>query len=322
MADRRRRVLSMADVSLFPEVFEPLAALADVVTLAPDQRALAERLPDFEAYFASLHVRLTREIIERCPRLRVIVTPSTGLDHLDLEAAKERGVALLSLKEETAFLDSVTCTAEMAWALLLAVVRRLPWSFDAARRGEWARDRFRGHQLSGMTLGILGYGRLGRIVAEYGKAFRMSVIACDVREVAPAPGVGMVDLDTLLRESDVLSIHVHLTEKNRGLIGTEAFAKMKPTAWLINTSRGAVIDEEAFVAALENGQIAGAGVDVIEGEWRNDLLSHPLIRYANTHENLVISPHTGGVTYEAQKMTIEFMVRKLIDFLEAQDDQE
>ena len=320
MPERRWRVLNMADVSPFPQVFDPLAPLADVVTLPPDQQALADRLPGFDAYFASLHVRLTREIVQACERLRVIVTPSTGLDHLDLQAAEERGVALLSLRYDTDFLDSVTSTAEMAWALLLAVVRRLPWSFDAAKQGHWARDRFRGHQLSGMTLGILGYGRLKRIVAEYGRAFRMRVIACDVRQVTPAPGVEMVDPDTLLRESDVLSIHIHLTDENRHLINAEAFAQMKPTAWLINTSRGGIIDEQAFVAALENGRIAGAGVDVIEGEWREDLVDHPLIRYAREHENLVIAPHTGGVTVEAQRMTIERMVGKLKAFMEEHDD--
>jgi len=210
---------------------------------------------------------------------------------------------------------------QMAWALLLAVVRRIPWSFDAAKEGYWARDRYRGHQLAGKTLGILGYGRLGHIMAEYGVGFRMRVIAHDVRDLEPAPGVELVDLDTLLREADVLSIHIHLTEENRDFINADRFAKMKPTCYLINTSRGAIINEADFVEALETGQIDGAGVDVIEGEWREDLIKHTLIRYAREHENLVIAPHTGGVTVEAQQMTKEFMVSKLIAFLEAQHDQ-
>jgi D-3-phosphoglycerate dehydrogenase len=322
MADGRWRVLNMADVSAFPDVFEHLLPLADVVTLEPDQRALAEHVPHFDAYFASLHVRLTEDIIGASPRLRAIVTPSTGLDHIDMAASERAGITVLSLRGETEFLDSITCTAEMAWGLMLSVVRRIPWSFDAAKRGEWARDRFRGHQLAGKTFGTLGYGRLGRIVAQYARAFRMRVLACDVRAVEPEPGVELVDLQTLLRESDVLAINIHLTDENRHLMGADEFARMKPTAWLINTSRGGIIDEEAFVAALEKGAIAGAGVDVIEGEWRDDLADHPLIRYANAHENLVISPHTGGVTVEAQRMTIEFMVRKLVAFMEARDDQE
>lgn len=312
----RPRVLNMAETDLFPGIWGPLAGLAEVVTVPADAQVLADLLPDFDAYFATLHARLTADIIRQSPRLKVVATPSTGLDHLDLEAMAACGVALLSLREDTEFLDSITATAEMAWGLLLAVARKLPWSFAAAQRGEWARDRFRGVQLSGQTLGVLGYGRLGRMVAQYGQAFRMRVLACDVRVVAPAPGVRVVDFDTLLGESDVLSVHIHLTEANRGLLDAGAFARMKPGAILLNTSRGAIIDEEALLAALESGQLGGAGLDVIEGEWREDLAEHPLIRYAATHENLVISPHTGGVTLESQRMAIAHMIGKLARFLE------
>jgi D-3-phosphoglycerate dehydrogenase len=169
-----------------------------------------------------------------------------------------------------------------------------------------------------MTLGILGYGRLGRIVGQYGKAFRMRVLACDVRSVTPDEGVTMVDLDTLLRESDVLSIHIHL-QGNEGLIGRKEFAKMKSGAYLVNTSRGGIIDEAAFLEALESGKLAGAGVDVIHGEWDPNIGEHPLIRYARTHDNLIISPHIGGVTYESQDMTLRHTVMKLKRFLESID---
>lgn len=127
-------------------------------------------MPDIDAYFASLHIRLDREMLERSDRLRVIATPSTGTDHIDLKAAAERGVTVLCLKDDLELLRRITATAELAWALLLATVRRLPWAFASAQRGQWARDGFRGHQLSGKTLGILGYGRLGVMVARYGLA--------------------------------------------------------------------------------------------------------------------------------------------------------
>ena len=126
----------------------------------------------------------------------------------------------------------------------------------------------------------------------------------------------MVDFATLLREADVLSIHIHLTDENRGLIDREALAAMKKTAVLLNTSRGAVIDQDALLEALETGRLAGAGLDVIEGEWDDNLHEHPLIRYARTNQNLVISPHIGGVTYESQKMTLEYTVLKLRSYLE------
>ncbi|MEO7653968.1 MAG: NAD(P)-dependent oxidoreductase [Bryobacteraceae bacterium] len=306
----------MADITSCPEVFAPLAPMANVVSLQPVRETLLERIPEFDVYFASLHVRLDREALAKANRLRVIATPSTGLDHIDLPAAAERGITILSLKEETAFLDQVTSTAELAWGLLLATVRRLPWAFGSALEGRWARDEFRGRQLSGKTVGVLGYGRLGRMVAEYGKAFRMRALACDVRDVDPAEGVEMVDLDRLLRESDVLSIHVHLSNATRGMISRNEFVKMKRGAILINTSRGAIVDEGAMLEALRCGPIAGAGVDVIDGEWDNDLRQHPVIRYAREHQNLMISPHVGGITPEAQKMAYEFIAGKLKRHLE------
>jgi D-3-phosphoglycerate dehydrogenase len=305
----------MADTSFCPQVFDCLRDVAEIVIAKPDAAELRRLIVDVDAYLCTLFVRTDRDVIEAGTRLRAIVTPSTGLDHIDLEAARERGIAVLSLTKETAFLDSVTATAEMAWCLLLAVVRRLPWAFDAARQGHWARDAFRGRQLSGLTFGIVGYGRLGRIIAEYAKAFRMRVLACDVRPVEPAPGVELAGFERVLAESDVVSLHVHLTPENRRLINARTLAMMKRGAVLLNTSRGGIIDESALLAALEAGQLAGAGLDVIDGEWSDDLRRHPLIDYANRHENLVISPHIGGVTVESQASTLAFMARKLKDFL-------
>lgn len=312
---RKWRVLNLTEIQHRRDSLDPLREVAEITTLSATPENLAAHLPDSDAYLAALKVLVTRDVLERCPRLRVVATSSTGTDHLNLECMGERGVDLICLKNDTDFLSNITCTAEMAWGLLLSVVRRIPWSFGAAKEGIWARDRFRGHQLSGMTLGVLGYGRLGTILAEYGKAFHMRVLTCDVREVEPAEGIEMVDLDTLLRQSDVLSLHIHLTPENTGLIDAAAFAKMKRGAFLLNTSRGAIIDEVAFLEALESGHLGGAGVDVIYGEWDENLKEHPLIKYANTHENLVISPHTGGVTFEAQAMTLEFTANKLANYL-------
>jgi D-3-phosphoglycerate dehydrogenase len=317
MKTTKWRVLDLSGITHSPEVFDELRQVAEITQMIPEHDTLELHLPEHNVYLAALKLRLTREIIEKCPDLKVVCTCSTGLDHLDLDALRERGVEVVSLKEDTEFLSNITSTAEMGWALLLAVVRKLPWGFDAAKQGIWARDRYRGHQLSGKTLGILGYGRLGRIMAEIGHGFRMRVLANDVKPVQPAAYVRMVDYDTLLRESDVLSIHIHLTPENERLLDAAAFDRMKSDAVLINTSRGAIVDEAALVEALESGRLGGAGLDVIHGEWDEDLRSHPLIRYANAHENLVISPHTGGITFEAQSMAMHFVCGKLAACLRA-----
>ena len=309
----------MLDIGHCPASIAPLEAVGDVTTVPPDADALKRLLPEFDAYLATLFVRVTRDLLDAAERLKAIGTPSTGTDHIDVDYARKRGVAVLSLKGETAFLEGVTSTAEMAWALLLAAVRKIPWSFEAAKHGDWARDRFRGHQLKGKTLGILGYGRLGKMVARYGVVFGMRVIACDILDIPPEEGVEPMDFDTLVRESDVLSIHVPLNDDTRGLIDGGVFSRMKKGACLVNTSRGAVIDEGAFLDVLESGRLGCAGIDVIHGEWSESIADHPLIRYSKSHDNLVISPHTGGVTFEAQAAAIEFTAGKLADYLKSVD---
>jgi D-3-phosphoglycerate dehydrogenase len=311
-------ILNMADTAACPDVFAPLAALGEVVSMPAQQELLFDQIGKFDVYFASLNVRADRSVLDRAKDLRAIATPSTGTDHIDLGAAREKGIAVISLKDDTEFLNQLTATAELAWALLLATVRRLPWAFDAARRGNWARDEFRGRQISGLTLGVLGYGRLGKMVAEFGKAFRMRVLACNDSEVSETSGVQMVDFETLLRESDVLSIHIHLTERNLNLLDREAIFCMKKGAILINTSRGAIIDETALLEALETGHLAGAGLDVIDGEWEPNIEQHPLLAYARQHQNLVVTPHIGGVTIESQRMAFARTVQKLADFLTTQ----
>lgn len=313
----RPKVLCCWAADLGRALLGRLPEVADVEWLPPSRELLLARLGEFDAYLAALSVRLEREMIARgaAGRLRVVGTPSTGVDHLDLDALAEHGVELLGLRGEEALLDRITATAELAWALLLAAVRKVPAAHAAACRGEWARDRFRGRQLSGMTLGVLGVGRLGRMVADYGRAFRMRVLGCDVRPVEH-PGVEMVDMAELLRRSDVLSVHVHLTPENRGMMDAAAFAAMKRGVVLVNTSRGAVIDEAALLEALRNGRVAAAGLDVIDGEWRQDLHAHPLIVYAREHENLVITPHVGGVTVESQTISHTFLADKVAAALE------
>ena len=308
------RILCMWESLPYPEVLEPLKEVGEVTIGPEDQKKLVEMIPEYDVYMTSLRTMVDKEVLDRADKLKVVLTPSTGLDHIDMKEAERKGVTVLGLKGEYDFLKSVTATAEMAVCLMLAVVRQLPAAFDAAKQGFWARDVFRGHQIAYKTLGILGYGRLGGMMAEYGNAFRMNVIACDIKDFE-VEGVKKVDFDTLLKESDVLSIHIHLTDETKGYFGKKELAKMKPGSVIVNTSRGAIVDEEALVEALKNGPLGGAGLDVIHGEWQPNLYKHPLIEYARTHDNLVISPHLGGGTFESQKMAYSFVVDKLIKHL-------
>jgi D-3-phosphoglycerate dehydrogenase len=315
MTMARRVVVCAVDLEHLPGVRRMLETGGEVRYVPAKAESLAAAVRDADAYYASMHVRITGEMMAAAKRLRAIATPSTGLDHIDMEAAGRRGIAVLGLKDDRELLDRITSTAELTWGLILACARRFPEALEAVRRGEWARDAVRGHQIAYKTLGVLGLGRLGSMVAEYGQAFRMRVLGCDARAVE-LPGVERVSLERLVSESDVLTIHIHLTEENRRLIDRQRLQAMKRGSVLINTSRGAIVDEEALLEALEKGPLAAAGVDVIEGEWREDIGEHPLMVYARTHSNLIITPHVGGVTYEAQEMAYEGAARKLIEWFE------
>ncbi len=312
----RHSLLCMVDVEPYPAVRSALDSALDVTYEPPDQERLREIIHQYDAYFGHFHIRVDSDVIRRGQNLLAVATPTTGTDHIDLDAAREHGVEVVCIKTEYELLDTFTATAELAWGLLIACQRELPRASSRAAAGHWDRDLFTGHQVSGSTLGILGYGRLGKMVAEYGKAFRMKVLACDVKTV-DAPGVEQVDFDTLLRESDVLSLHIHLTPETTGIIGPDEFAKMKRGVVIINTSRGALVDEEAFVRALESGKVGAAGLDVIHGEWNDDLTAHPLIRYASEHSNLIITPHIGGSTWESNRDARLFTAQKLISYLES-----
>ena len=280
-----------------------------------DNLNLKEMLPHYDAYFATLACAMTPAMAAASPRLKVVATPSTGVDHLPLHDLAARHIPVITLREYPQMLTRVTSTAEHAWALLLALMRQLPDAVAAVRNGSWPRNCFLGHQLSGKTLGILGYGRLGKMVAEYGKAFGMNVIWYDTdANVHAAPGTKRVSEEELLSSSDILSIHIHLTEANRSYLNAARMDKMKPAAIIVNTSRGAVIDEPELVRRLENARLGGIAADVIDGEW-SEVKNNPLVKYARAHHNAVLTPHCGGVTEEAQFYTLSFIADRLYEYL-------
>lgn len=311
----RPRVLCTVDLSVAPNALAPLEALAEVDHLVVGRAATLERIGDYDAYYGHTNIQVNREFLDLAKRLKVVASPATGTDHIDIDLIKQRGIKLLTLTREYDLLDTFTATAECAWALLLACMRHIPDAFEAVRQGNWwSNEEFVGRQLSDKTLGVIGVGRLGSMTVEYGKAFRMRVLGADPRPFQ-INGVEQVPLDTLLRESDVISLHVHLRPETRHLLSREAFAKMKHGVVIVNTSRGGLIDEEALLAGLLSGQVSAAGLDIVDGEWMDDISKHPLIQYAQSHANLVISPHIGGWTVESTAGARIFMARKLADCL-------
>lgn len=275
---------------------------------------LLENIKNYDVLIVRLGYLIDEEVITRATSLQTIVTATTGLDHIDLKAASDRGITVLSLKGETGLLDTITATAEHTFALLLSLVRRIPQAFESVKCGNWCRDNFWGSELQGKILGIIGFGRLGKMVAEYGKAFKMEIIATDPDTQIKEQGIKQLDLADLLMQADVATIHVPLSDETHHLISSEEIQLFKEGSWLINTSRGDVLDELALLKALGEGRLAGAALDVLSNEFSIEpdwVKGNPLVEYAKNHDNLLITPHIGGATCESMRKTEIFMAEKL-----------
>ncbi|HMG36651.1 MAG TPA: NAD(P)-dependent oxidoreductase [Blastocatellia bacterium] len=311
------RILNAEPENYSAEARAILAQAGDLVEEVVRQSDLPARVKDFDALIVRLGLRVTREVLEASSRLKFVVTATTGVDHIDMNAASQLGVQVLSLRGEYQFLRRIPATAEHTWGLLLSLVRRIPWAFEHVLSGDWERDLFRGHDLAGKRLGILGLGRIGERVANLGLAFGMEVAAYDPHREAWPAGVARADsAEDLLNRAQVLSIHLPLTEATTGYLSAELLSCLPAGAWVVNTSRGAVMDENALVAALEDGRIAGAAVDVICGEQPSELRRRsPLIEYAARSSNLIITPHIGGATFESMQRTEVFMAERLARYL-------
>ena len=283
-----------------------------------DRASLIDRLGDVDILVVRLRHQVDGEVMNAAPNLRVIVSPTTGLDHIDLDEARVRGISVLSLKGETDFLNNVTATAELTWALILELARSVGRAHSDVLGGRWDRNAWVGRSLKGRTLGLLGFGRLGRIVADYGQAFRMEVVAHDpfVRDFPP--GVRSLPFKEVLQVADILSVHVPLEAETVGLLGRGQFDLLKPGAWLVNTSRGRILDEAALLDALRSGRVGAAALDVLAEETaggKDWLERSPLLDYARRHDNLVLTPHIGGATRDAMAETEIFMAKKLRAFV-------
>ena len=249
-----------------------------------EERSAAERL----ATAAGLLVRIgyvRRGLIEALPRLRVITLHGVGVDQVDVAAARERGIVVTNVPGANA-----QAVAELTIALMLAVYRRICVADRKVRAGDWAGARTVGEELQGKTLGIVGLGNIGRRVARLGRAFGMEVLAYAPRPAQAEEDARLVDLDTLLRSADVVSLHAPQTAETTGLIDAGKLALMKPTAILVNTARGLLVDEAALVDALRRGRLAGAGLDVHAQEPPDP--GNPLL----TMDRVVLTPHVASST--------------------------
>ena len=288
-----RRLRERADVRVFTAPFGEPSALGGYDTLIANRE----------------RTRFDRQLFQQLPNLRVLVQTGNHAYHIDFDAAAERGIVVL--KASGGFSAGA---AELAIGLAIALMRQIPAAAGAVKRGEWKTPLTR--VLHGKTIGIIGLGRIGRHVAKIAAAFDMRVLAWGPRltdAVAISAGAERRELDDLLRTSDVVTIHATLSADSRGLLDARRLALMKPTAYLINTARGPIVNESALVAALSDGTIAGAGLDVFDQEPLPS--GHPLTKLPN----VILTPHLGWPTDEGYANFAESAAEVLLAYLDGRD---
>ncbi len=278
---------SIADVAI-----ETLATWCDVeVAIGADRAELIAALGNAVALLVRSATKVDAEMIAAAPMRGVIGGAGVGLDNIDVEAAEARGIVVVNAPDA-----STISAAEHTMALLLAQARRIPEADASLRAGRWERKELSGVEVYGKTLGIVGLGRIGAQVAKRAAAFGMRIIAFDPivgADQAEALGAQLASLDDVLAEADFLTIHAPRSAETEGLIDAEALARMKPTARLVNVARGGIVDEVALAAAIADGTIAGAALDVFAVEPTTE---SPLFEFPQ----VVVTPHLGASTHEAQ----------------------
>ena len=284
------------------------AGEVDVAT-GLDPAALRERIAAYDALVVRSETKVTAELLDAAPRLRVVGRAGVGVDNIDIAAATERGVLVLNAPA-----GNTIAAAEHAIAMMFALARNVPSADRSLRAGLWERSRFMGLELREKTLGVLGLGKIGFEVARIAReGLQMRVIAHDPlvsAQRAQQAGATLVDFETLLAESDILSVHVPLNETTRGIIGARELSRMKQRARLVNVARGGIIDERALAEAVRSGHIAGAAIDVFTEE--PPPTGHPLLQLAE----VVVTPHLGASTREAQVNVAFDVADQIVEYLQ------
>ncbi|MDC8452876.1 MAG: D-2-hydroxyacid dehydrogenase [Candidatus Nitrosotalea sp.] len=273
--------------------------------ITPDQ--IKEKISNFDIVVVRSRTKITKEMIDRATQCKIIARVGVGLDNIDVDAAKAKGIRVINAVE-----GAMNAVAELVLGLMLSMAREIPRADREIRNGKWLKKELMGSELSGKYLGIVGLGNIGKRLAKLARGLNMNIIGFDVMPIADdfARDVGLVkaDIDTLLSSADYISFHVPLTENTHHLVNAKRISTMKKTTYIINTSRGEIIDEDALYDALKEGKIAGAALDVFEKE--------PAVgNKLTTLPNVVCTPHIGAQTKEAQTLAANVIGEKIIMIL-------
>lgn len=279
-------------------------------TVISNDEELASAFQNCDIFWFRLNHKITKQILKNS-KCNYILCAATGLDHIDLKACEEYNIEVISLYGESEFLEEIRATAEHTLGLLLSLIRKSNLAFKHVEDGLWDRSLFKGSELYKKKVGILGMGRLGKIMAKYYQALGMDIYYYDILSINVDQSFHkMSTIEELFMHIDVLSIHLPYNEETHFLLDKLLLMHLKKHVFIVNTSRGGVINELDLLQLLKNEKIAGYATDVLFGE--PDISNHPLVIYAKNNQNVLITPHISGNTYESIEKTEAFVLHKLI----------
>ena len=251
---------------------------------------------------------LDRELLEHTS-LKVINTCSTGLNHIDIDYCERNDIEVWSLKTDFELINDLPSTAELSFGLMMSLLRKIPEGFDSVKKGEWDYEPFIGRQVKGLTIGIIGYGRLGRITAELLKGWGVKILVNDPYVDVDNKNCIRTTMHEVWKQSDVIFLHLHVTDTTRELVSGYFISNMKKGSILINTSRGELVNEKDVINSIKEGHLGGYGTDVIADEF-GDVKESKLVEFSRENNNVVITPHVGGMTWEGQTKAYKWAIDK------------
>lgn len=280
-----------------------------------DPASVAAGLKQADVFLdASMKVPLSAEMLEAASALKLVVTATTGADHIDSATLKKRGIPLKTLAGQTEVLRNITAAAELTWMLIMACARQMRSAIRHVEEGGWDRQQFPGMMLRGRTVGVVGCGRIGTWVSRYAQGFGMKTIGFDpFLEVFPET-IEKVTLDEVFANADCVALTLTYSEDTKGVVSAAHLNRMREGAIMVNTSRGAIVNEQDLLNGLKQGKPAFLGTDVLEGE--PDIENSPIWQYAKNNDNVIITPHIGGFSPDALKHVLRFTAGRITAFFE------
>ena len=300
------KILCITPIKHLDGIYEYLETFGEV-DYKPDMNDFDFSFVDMDKYDVIFcnpnkqNYKLDEDILENFNG--TILTASTGLNHIDMKYCNDNNIKVLSLTKDYDLINDLPSTAELAFGLMCSMLRNIPSSFEDVKVGGWDYDMYMGHQLKGKKVGIIGCGRLGTMMKDYCFAFGMIPLLYDPYKLYK-------DFDLLLEESDIISLHVHATDETRHMINKKVLGKMKNNSYIVNTSRGEIVNEHDIVDALRSGKLKGYATDVIEDEYGNRENS-PILKGIKEGLNIIVTPHVGGMTWEGQQKAYKWSISKL-----------